>query len=236
MLEKLWSWSAVGGVVLCIVSGGFSFMTSSHPLIADGSYIAAAVLFLSKFVTWEETRQQDDGARLKVVVGGVGITLAVLSASIFGNHRLNASKQVKPYADPSTFVEFVRAYPSGGFPLFRAGHQVILNIFILNQGPLLAHDVRWDAFVSLLQTPVLASVENELYEQFRAQSRKSSEELGPLDGKWGTFYTRTISERDVLDLSGAGTRLLLYMGGYINYRDSTGVHEYQFCLYLQPLT
>jgi hypothetical protein len=78
----------VGAVVLLLAGGGISFMTSPHPFVADGFFVSGAILFLAKFVTWEEAHAQAN-SRSKVVGMGVAITLVVLFIAIGGNHILN---------------------------------------------------------------------------------------------------------------------------------------------------
>lgn len=88
--EKLWSWTVVGAIVLFLVAGGISFMTSGHPWIADGFYIAGAILFLTKFLTWEEAKPQDAKKSRRVIVPGAAATLMLSALAILGNHRMNA--------------------------------------------------------------------------------------------------------------------------------------------------
>jgi hypothetical protein len=48
----------VGWIVALALGGGISFMTSEHPWVADGFYAGGTLLFLIKFWTWEDARQQ----------------------------------------------------------------------------------------------------------------------------------------------------------------------------------
>ncbi len=64
-------------------------MTTPHPFVADGFFIAGAALFLVKFVTWEEARVQ--ASRVKLIFAGVVITLVILVIAIGGNHALDRS-------------------------------------------------------------------------------------------------------------------------------------------------
>lgn len=63
-----------------------------HVLIADCLYFAAAVLFLVKFVTWEEAKHQSKQKRILVSVSTTLCTLLVTGLLIFSNHRLNRQK------------------------------------------------------------------------------------------------------------------------------------------------
>ena len=65
-------------------------MTSGHPLIPDSFYLLAGLLFLAKFLTWEEARQQDPKKRTIIIIVGTLITLIIVGGAIFGNHKLNA--------------------------------------------------------------------------------------------------------------------------------------------------
>ena len=78
----------MGAVVLLLAGGGISFMTSPYPLVAGGFFSVAAVLFLAKFVTWEEARAQTS-SRGKVIVIGTVITAFILILAIGGNHLLH---------------------------------------------------------------------------------------------------------------------------------------------------
>jgi hypothetical protein len=88
MREILWNWVVVGAIVLLLAGGGISFMTSPYTLVADGFFAASAILFLSKFVTWEEAHAQV-GGRSKAISIGVAITLILLIIAIGGNHLLH---------------------------------------------------------------------------------------------------------------------------------------------------
>jgi hypothetical protein len=89
LIRKMLSWPVVGTAVVFILGGGLSFTTSAHPVLADVFYVFGAALFVVKFLTWEENRQQPINKRRKIFAVGVGATVLVLSLSIWGNHRLN---------------------------------------------------------------------------------------------------------------------------------------------------
>jgi hypothetical protein len=90
IVSKLWSWTVVGTVVVLLIGGGVNFTTSGHPWIADWFYAAGAALFLAKFLTWEEAKQQDAKKRRKFVLIGVVLTTVLVLGAAFGNHRINA--------------------------------------------------------------------------------------------------------------------------------------------------
>ena len=71
-------------------------MTSSHPWVADGFYLAAGLLFLGKFLTWEEASQTDPRKRLRLVAIGVTCTVVALTLAIFGNHKLSSQSPPSP--------------------------------------------------------------------------------------------------------------------------------------------
>lgn len=93
MRRFLWNWGVVGALLLFLLGCGVSFMTSGHAFVADGFYIASAVLFIFKFLTWEEAKSAPN----KVIAYGLLITLLVLVVAIGGNHLMNASTD-KPAA------------------------------------------------------------------------------------------------------------------------------------------
>ena|SRR3981189_2764655 len=57
--KQIWSWPVVGVVVPLVLGGGIAFMTSSHPWLGDVFYLAGGILFIVKFLTWEDARQLD---------------------------------------------------------------------------------------------------------------------------------------------------------------------------------
>ena len=89
MWQKIWSWVVVGAVVLFLLGGGVTFMTTSLPWIADVFYLAGAALFLIKFLTWEEARRQEPDIRRRTSVCAIAGTLLVTIFAIGGNHYLN---------------------------------------------------------------------------------------------------------------------------------------------------
>jgi len=99
MLQKLWSWTVVGAVVLCFVGGGISFTTSGYPWVADGFYLVAGLLFLVKFLTWEEGRQQDLKRRLMMDLGTSVLAVCMVGLACWGNHKLNSRPQAPTKED-----------------------------------------------------------------------------------------------------------------------------------------
>jgi len=86
---RIWSWSVAGTIVLFALAGGITFMTSGHPLAADGFYGGGTALFLIKFWTWEETRQQPTARKWLLQVGLTIATLTVVVFAIAWNHAIN---------------------------------------------------------------------------------------------------------------------------------------------------
>ncbi len=64
-------------------------MTSNHPWLADVFFLSCGNLFLAKFLTWEEARQQDAPKRRNSYALAIGSTLLVLVIAIAGNHWIN---------------------------------------------------------------------------------------------------------------------------------------------------
>jgi hypothetical protein len=96
LCKQIWSWPVVGVIVPLVLGGGIAFMTSSHPWLADVFYLAGGILFIVKFLTWEDARQLDAAKRRNSYGLAIGLTLIVLCAAIWGNHRLNAPGQDAP--------------------------------------------------------------------------------------------------------------------------------------------
>ena len=91
--NKLWSWAVVGSVLGLLLGLWVSFMTSAHPWLGDVFLVTSAVLFLTKFLTWEEARQQTHSVRHRISLLAILITAMVSIASILGSHYLNHSKE-----------------------------------------------------------------------------------------------------------------------------------------------
>lgn len=73
------------------VGTGVAFTTSGHPWIADAFYVCSAVLFVTKFLTWEDIRQQEPKRRRRANSLALAISVVVLAFAIAGNHHLNQS-------------------------------------------------------------------------------------------------------------------------------------------------
>ncbi len=102
----------MGGILFLLLSSGVTFSTTDHPLLADLFYSASAVLFMAKFVTWEDAGQLDKPKRNKSYALAIGLALIVLCAMILGNHRLNAS-HVAPGVIESLRNQNQKVKPSG---------------------------------------------------------------------------------------------------------------------------
>jgi len=103
--KQIWSWPVVGLVVSLLVGGGFAFMTSNHSALADFFFSASAILFVPKFLTWEDARQLDGLKRRNSYALAIGLTLIVLCVAIWGNHKLNSSRQDVPRVVQSPPIE-----------------------------------------------------------------------------------------------------------------------------------
>ncbi len=85
----MWSWPVVGGVFFFVWSGAVTFMTSGHPILADICYVIGEFLFLLKFLTWEEHKNQIPAKRGAVLAAGFLGTFFLTAFAMWGNHRLN---------------------------------------------------------------------------------------------------------------------------------------------------
>jgi len=103
--KQIWSWPVVGVVVPLALAGGIAFMTSSHAWLADVFYLAGGILFIVKFLTWEDARQLDSLKRRNSYGLAIGLTLIVLCAAIWGDHRLNAPDQDVPRVAQSPSIQ-----------------------------------------------------------------------------------------------------------------------------------
>jgi hypothetical protein len=91
IVQWIWSWGVVGPIILAIcVGGGYSFMTSSHPYIADLFFLSGGILFLFKFLTWDISRKHGKRKLVEAVI--IFITLLIIVGTICLNHYLNQEK------------------------------------------------------------------------------------------------------------------------------------------------
>ncbi len=105
MQQLAWSWPVVGGALFFIWGGALGFMTSSHPNLADAFFVVGALLFIGKFVSWEDTKKHTRRALITVVVS-VSIVLMTIGA-IWGNHHINAVSIPAPPNVPASPLEVV---------------------------------------------------------------------------------------------------------------------------------
>jgi len=88
---QIWSWVVVGTVIVFGLGTGVAFTTSGHPWIADAFYVFSAALFVAKFFTWEDVRQQELTRRQRANLLATGAATIILALVIAGNHHLNRS-------------------------------------------------------------------------------------------------------------------------------------------------
>ena len=82
-------------MVTFLLGLGVSFMTWSRTKLADVFIVGGAVLLLTKFLTWEETKTQPKFIRRRWAITGVGSTTIVVILAILGNHYLNGTGAVE---------------------------------------------------------------------------------------------------------------------------------------------
>lgn len=97
---QMWSWGVVGVIVPFVLAGGISFTASRDLRAADVFYVVGTVLFLIKFLTWEETRQQPPRKwLLQAFVTLMSLMLAC--AALFRNHAMNRAAPAGRSAQPA---------------------------------------------------------------------------------------------------------------------------------------
>jgi hypothetical protein len=119
-------------IVFLFIGGGFTFMTSSHPWIADVFYLLGALLFLMKFLTWEEAHQQDPKQRVKFMTSGVLIVFVLSALMMIGNHKLNENAVDKPAFDLSVISIGRGDFGDPGSPPI--GTVFVIWINLINKG------------------------------------------------------------------------------------------------------
>jgi hypothetical protein len=89
--QMIWSWLVIGGVVFFLLTDGVAFMTTGHPTLASIFYLLGAVLFLVKFLTWEETKRASGDKRTFVSLLAIVGTVVLTAAALWGTVKLNPS-------------------------------------------------------------------------------------------------------------------------------------------------
>ena len=84
-----WFWTVLGLVVFPFLGTGVAFMTSGHPLIADFFFLVSGLLFLFKFVTWDEVTPVLGNRKLGAISLAAFATAVLIGGAIWGNHYLN---------------------------------------------------------------------------------------------------------------------------------------------------
>lgn len=133
--------------------------------------------------------------------------------------------------DPETYVQIHQINIATGFPAFKADAETSVNLSIVNKGPHLAKDMAWKAAL-IAEPPLNPENEDKLYADFVKRKKLGSDsDLGIGQIVWTTLKTGVLKPRDAEDLIDG--RMRLYILGYIRYRDVSGVHENEFCEWLQ---
>lgn len=105
--KKIWSWVVVSVFVGLALGLWGTFLTSAHPLAADIFFVAGAIVFLAKFLTWEDARQQP-GAYKNWLFGGITILVLILTAlALRWNHTINQAGSATDHTENN------RARPAG---------------------------------------------------------------------------------------------------------------------------
>ena len=97
--DHLWSWPVIGGIILLVLGGGISSMTSNHAIIADGFYAVGFGLLLAKFVTWHDSHRTLWSATIA----------ALFMVALLGNHKLNGIYPFHTLAAPKPMSPTVTA-------------------------------------------------------------------------------------------------------------------------------
>jgi acyl carrier protein len=95
---QVWSWGVVSVVAPFALAAGIAFMTSGHLWATDGCYAVGVALFLIKFCTWEETKQQPPARKWTLQIGVTLLSLIAAALALLWNHSINgaASKNFSP--------------------------------------------------------------------------------------------------------------------------------------------
>jgi hypothetical protein len=115
--DKILSWSVVGAVIFLLLGTAIAFTTSNHPHLGDFFYVLSGAIFLSKFLTWEDARQEAASKRRIIYAIAITLTLLFLSVVIAGNHRINPSRPAPASVPPVS----VQPQPSNSQPDNKSG-------------------------------------------------------------------------------------------------------------------
>jgi acyl carrier protein len=87
--KKICSWVVVSVFVVLALGFWGTFLTSGHPWAADVFFVVGAVIFLAKFLTWEDARQQP-GVSKKLLFGGITILVLIFTLlALRWDHTIN---------------------------------------------------------------------------------------------------------------------------------------------------
>jgi hypothetical protein len=236
--QYIWSWGVMAVVLSILLGAGYSFMTPDRVYVADAFFIAALVLFLLKFVSWEVTKKHER----RVLVCGIAIVISMVltSAIVCGNHYMNQQKHSKSFfqADPPYFC--------GGADcsLVVPGKTIRFNMAWKNAGS----ERLFDAF-SFSRLYVVADPnglsDTEVIQHFNQLLKPQKEEY--LSGKfknigeigighyiWQSPYFGPLSEKQCNGLFDGSVRI--YILSWCAWKDNEGTQDSALsCLWLSPL-
>jgi len=87
--SKIWSWIVVSALVLLALGLWGTFLTSGHPWAADGFCVVASVLFLAKFLTWEDARKQSGPGKFWLLGGTTVLVLIFTTLALRWDHTID---------------------------------------------------------------------------------------------------------------------------------------------------
>lgn len=120
--SKMWSWIVVSALVLLSLGLWGNFLTSGHPWAADGFCVVALVLFLAKFLTWEDAKRQSGAGKLLLLGGTTAVVLIFAILALLWDHTINRvtltpSIQGPPKAGTADTGAGQTHLPSSGAPI-----------------------------------------------------------------------------------------------------------------------
>ena len=213
-------------------------MTSSlpyHVWIADVFFVAASGLFASKFLTWEDARQQEARKKRAISALVVVCTLVVLAISVGGNHYLN-----RPIIDHKLESEPTSAIVANVVELsFTADKPVKEKIaFVSNSAQTLkVYSVRQHFAAILPRNPdSLAWYINQKWDQFFSYQRLGRTMLIephvvsyiPTDPQHFEDWP-VVTSAMIKRTKATGGVVSFVLMGLFQYTDTTGLHETDYC-------
>lgn len=136
---------------------------------------------------------------------------------------------------PTAVVGSIWPTVISGMPVVQAGKRTSISVGVINNGPQFARDVQWDARLFLVRPPSSNAEERLFLDEVLGDLAAGLElrDKVTLDPTRFAYLTPEIDIDDVRARAIENETLRLYVLTSFKWRDSTGVHESNSCVWLQ---